>query len=493
MPDDPPSVRPLDSFEKGPHHAPPRLVVAVGLLVAGALIGWTIASLGGDSIATASSTTRPPEEASSLGLASSDSGPTVSWQAATSVPVTTGLQYAGSTDPVDYGGSVYVVVRFSDSGDIIRNQLWSTEDGLEWSGVEINLGAPVTVVELTAIDNGLLITALDDDGIGVWRSIPGRALGGESWNRVPIEVPPGFQAAFHRTAVNQRGEIVTTIVGSLDLWREVIAPYVPEDVDLSDPELIFFEGSLFVSGDETPLQLFSELPEVLTTRDTVWIRLVPADGQEVLLTRELPAGAYPIEPAPDLAFVSVALSWRSEDGIGFVPVTGRGALPSGYFLPEPWGDGFIAATYELVDSFAPDEDVRLWHSAAGRAWQLYDFQPPQECSPYYFATSRDRMLLTSESGERCLFSGDEWTILDEPSEVAYVVGGPAGFIGYPRSFDYETAAYSSDGRSWVDVEIPGATPYPTLAILESRLFALSVDRRRPNQAAQIELWLGAVE
>ena len=495
MPDDQKAVRPLGPATPGRNSPPPLILVAI-LLVVGGLLGWGIATLTGGGIATATPTTLLGEDSSPLGDATleAEDRPTVTWTPAITVPqVPDGMEYAGATDPVEYEGSIYLVVRFSesDTGDT-SNHLWTSADGNEWSSSPIELGQSVPVVELTTIADGLMVTGQDEEFFGLWRSVPGRSFGGSSWIPIPLEIPTDFEPVFHATAVNRSGGITSTVIGNLAIWREVIAPYVPEGIDLAHPDLTLSQGVLY-PGDGSAFELFAEPPEVLTSRNTVWIRLVTTDGDEILQTRELQPGAYPVEDAPDLAFIPVALSWISNDGAEFLNVTGRNALPPGYFLPEPWEDGFISAKYELADAFATNEDVTLWRSGSGRAWERSDDQPPRECSPFFFARSNDTLLLTAEDRTRCAWNRAEgWTVLPDPCTSCYAIGGPAGFLAYPSSFDYDTALYSSDGHTWVDVAIPAPEPYPTLSILEERLLAFSVHQPRPTAPKRIEIWLGQI-
>ena len=492
MSDDQLPVRPLGIEESEQHH-PPRLTLVLVLLAVGGLIGWGVASLGGDSIATATTTTLDPDT-SPLGDSSVEqqAGPVVSWVEAGSIPeFPAAMDYAGSTDPVEFGGSIYLVVRYSD-GEDIRNELWESSDGIEWASNAIELDADVSVVEIEAVTQGLLITGVGDGVFGLWRSVPGRSLGGSSWVRVPVAIPDGLEPEFYATAANQRNEVITTVIGNLAIWRDVIAPHVPENLNLDDARLRFENGILYL-GEGSTLEPFLEPPDVLTVDGNVWIRLVTPNGKETLQTIELPAGAYPIETAPDLSFIPVALSWRSEDGIDFEPVTGRNALPDGYFLPEAWGGGFITAVYELPSAFAPNEDVSLWRTESGIAWQPTDDQPPRECARFFFAVSRSRLVLTGEDGTRCVWDNDEWSIVSDSSLVSFVVGGPAGFLGYPAVSEVDTASFSRDGRSWSEVGIPASGADPSLSILNDRLLALLVTHPRPNVPGRIEIWLGEIE
>ena len=222
------------------------------------------------------------------------------------------------------------------------------------------------------------------------------------------------------------------------------------------------------------------------------IELYIKTDQEELFTRPLPEGAYPLASAPELGSVSVAFAWRSADGVQFNPIIGRGALPEGYFLPEPWQGGFIAAAYEQADSFAPDEQVRLWSSVSGRAWQPLAIQPPRDCALYFLAVSGNRLLL-SDGDTRCLWNGDEWAVLQDDVDVFEVTGGTAGFLGYPRNFDYTTALFSRDGRAWVDAGPPTSGTYEALSILENGLFALAVTPQGSGEPLGVDIWIGEIE
>ena len=494
MAEDQRAVRPLGGVEL-PRNSPPPLVLVGVLLLIGGLVGWAIASLTGDSIATAAPTTLATSDSSPLGDPDLDpeDRPAVSWTEATSVPpFPGGMDYAGSTDPVEFDGSIFVVMRFTSAESrTVRNELWSSQDGLVWESSTIDLGPAVSVVELTAISDGLIVTGEGAGTFGLWRSLPGRALGGESWSRLPIETPANFEPRFYSTAMNQRSGVATAVIGDIEIWREVIAPYVPTDIDVSDPSLNFLDGVLHPSDGQS-VEVFAEPPEVLTTDDTIWIRLVTLDGEEVLQTYDLPPDAYPVEEAPDLSFIPIVFAWISEDGNSFLPVTTTNALPPGYFLAEAWMDGFIAAGYELADAFAPGEDVQLWQSDSGRAWQLSADQPPRECSPFFFATSRDHLLLTAEDRTRCVYDGNDWIILQDPCTSCYAIGGPAGFLAYPSSFEYDTALFSIDGETWVDVRVPAPEPYPTLAILHYRLLAFSIHRPLPQAPTGMQIWIGDI-
>lgn len=494
MLDDLQPVRPLGTGEELPRHSsPPPLLLVVALLAIGAVLGWSIAALGGDSVATASSSA-PGDDLSVPSDLDRDDNSSISWQRATSVPaIPVGFRYAGATDPVELGGIIYLVINFSDpvSGATI-GQLWSSEDGATWRAETLNLGAPVEVVEITAAGDGLILSARADGGFGLWRSPLGRAVDGSSWTRLPLELPDNVEIQFHQTAVSAGGEITTVLIGSFEIWREILAPFVPDNIDINDPELVLFMGSVVRPGEDIPYQIFTFDPEVLTTRDSVWVRVVDSNGQEELFTSPLPEGAYPLARTPELGAVGVAFAWRSIDGIEFIPVTGRAALPSGYFLPEPWRGGFISAAYEQEDSFAPDEQVRLWSSASGRAWQPLDTQPPRECARYLLAVSGNRLLL-SDGDTRCLWAGERWDVLRDSVDVADVTGGPAGFLGFPKNFDNPTALFSRNGRDWVNAGLPTGETFQALSVLEDGLFALTVTEPGSDEASRVDIWLGEIE
>jgi len=302
-------------------------------------------------------------------------------------------------------------------------------------------------------------------------------------------VPEGIEISYHATVVNEAGEVVVVAIANSNIWRDVIAPLLPEGVDPDDPGMTLSLDSVYLPDLDQSIQIFAERPEVVTTEDAVWVRYVTLDGEEVLSKYDLPIGAFPVEAQPDLRYVRISLAWFSSDGFEFLPARGAGALPDGYFLPEPWGDGFIAASYELEASFAPFEDFRLWTTESGRAWRPAESQPPSECKDFYTASSGDRLLLSNDAGVHCVgTTGGEWKVLTETEKSSYVVGGPGGFVGYPAGYAYDTALFSRDGEHWESTTVPAAEPYPSLVPLENRLFMLSVDPGRPGVDKHIDLW-----
>ena len=495
MNEDSQPVRPLDiDAAENSSNPPPRLILVAGLLAIGALLGWIVASLGGDSVATASSTTDGPAALSSDAASGESTGPVINWQQATTLPsLPAGLEYAGVTDPVSLDRTTYLGVNFSDpeTGQI-NGQLWSSGDGSEWQAKTLRLGTPTAIVELTAARDSLIMSTRSDNGFELWRSPLGRAVDGDSWTRLEVDLPDNVDVQSHRTTVSVEGETTTVLIGNLEIWREILAPYVPDSIDIDDPELVLFMGSVVRPGEDIPYPVLSFDPEVLTTRDSVWVRVVDIDGREELFTRSLPTGAYPLDRTPELGSVPVAFAWRSADGIDFAPITGRGALPDGYFLPEPWRGGFLAAAYAQAGSFELHEQVRLWSSESGRAWQPLDDQPPHECARYLLAVSGNRLLL-SDGSLQCLWSGDAWDVLADAAEVFPVTGGPAGFVGYRSSFDQTSALFSRDGRTWVDAAVPTGEAFETLAVLNNGLFAVTQTQSDADEPAEIDIWIGEIE
>jgi hypothetical protein len=497
---DNPAVRPLDaetSDDGGGHRRPPRGALAVALLAAGLVIGWLLGSLGaGDA----------PVDADPAGdgatLQPNGETPTVVWNEAEDVPsVPAGLEYNGFSDVVEVDGTIYVIANWiNPSSGATAADLWSSDDGLRWDTDPLVVGEVGADYDLVPTGNGLILTGTKLDGSdGLWQSLPGRSIDGSSWTEIDLGVPANLHRSWFRSAVTSEGETVITLIGQLDIWRDVIRPYLPDDVDIADPKYVYrdLDGVLtetsVVDGQEfaeRTMQPFIEPPELVIADDEIWIHLITAEGEEVFDTVPLPEGTYPATTNPTLQDIPLVMEWVSNDGIEFFPVTGRNALPNGYFLPEPWEQGLVAAAYELGESFAPNEIVTLWTSQSGRAWQLEGTQPPVECSPFFIAVSGDRMHLTSETGTQCVRkAGSDWVVLDEKSRSAYTVGGPAGFIGYPDSFEYDTALFSRDGLTWGTIEIPGLEPYPTLSILEDRLLVLSVGKSQPFQPADAGIWV----
>ncbi len=101
--------------------------------------------------------------------------------------------------------------------------------------------------------------------------------------------------------------------------------------------------------------------------------------------------------------------------------------------------------------------------------------------------------LTSATGTQCQSDLEsEWVVLDEPGTACYRVGGAAGFLGYPKSFEYDRGLLSSDGIGWSEIVAPAIEPYPTLAVLKDRIMAMSVLDVASDQPSQIRIWLGTI-
>ncbi len=475
----------------------PRFVAVIALLAIGGLVGWVAASLGNAPSPTP--TTSPvaqPEIDTTPASRDASLGPSVEWTKANAVPeMPDGMEYRRFSAVAEVDGHINTAAVFADptTGEE-ASQLWESVNGLDWKISKIDVGEPLAAQELVAVGDGLLLTGQTEDSYAMWRSIPGRAINGSSWAKVSLEIPVGFQRGFLRTAVNSTGGNMTVAIGSLELWREVIGPYLPDGVDLGDPGFVYRGGSfLYKPESSDDIELFSEPPEVVVAGDNVWVRIVTPAGEEVIQTFPLPPGTYPVGTAPTLENVSLSMAWFSDDGIDFLPVVGVNALPSGYFLPKPWGEGFVGAVYEMDSSVVINEAITLWGSRSGRAWQPQQQQVPKECSPFQLAISGNRMHLTSEDGTQCIRDIDSpWEILDEPSTSTYVVGGGAGFVSYPDSFEYDTALFSHDGISWARISIPTPEPYPGIMVLEDRLLALSVSRPNEEAPPVVEIWLGKI-
>lgn len=491
------AVRPLDEDGREPKHherRPPQLGLVILLLVAGGLVGWVVASLG-----ATDNTIQEVEnsDVAGLGPTSLEPGPVaeVQWIRATVVPETPdGLEYSGVSAVAEVDGSLYVAVNWMDPDTHeVTGELWSSADGLEWQAEPIDIGIPVATYDLTATGNGLLLAARSPDTDSLWRSTPARAIGGSSWSEVPLEIPTTIVRDSFMTAATSDGDIMVIMVGHLDILDRVIEPYLPAGVSLDD-ENYTYNGDQFIYTQLPPssIQIFGEHPEVVVAGDNVWIRLVTLEGEEILRTIPLPDGAYPTTTEQGSVLnVTLLMAWVSTDGVEFRQVLSKDALPEGLFNVEAWEEGFVGATHEPRRSSVGPHDVTLWESESGRSWSPQPQQPPGQCLPFHLAVSEGRILLTTPDGTQCVGDrGSEWAVLDEPSTATYVVGGPAGFIGYPDAFSYDAAMFSQDGLAWAKIEIPALEPYPSLSILEDRLLVVSVGRSRPNNPVRIGIWVG---
>jgi len=481
--------------------------MVLAILAIGAVFGWGYSAVSGDP------TTLPADTPTTTGagtLSADDSSGTVNWVEATDVPAfPDGHEYLGTSTPVEFDGSIYLTVRFLDpASDTIRNELWSSPDGLVWENEPIETNTSLAAVELTATRTGLILTATGDTATGdtatgdgafsLWRTPAGGRVEGDAWTPLDIQLPAGLEVEHYSTVVNDAGEVVTAVIGRLEIWRDVVAPLVPASLDFpasldpTDPALTL-SGDSVITGTGSTVQLFAEPPEVLTTGSSIWVRMVTLDGDEIIRSYDLPTGAHPVDAAPQLGCIRVAMMWTSPNGIDFSPVQDGRQLPCGYFLPMAWNDGFIAAAYEHGSAVAGSDEVRLWRSDSGREWESVELQPPAECSRVRAAAGDGLILLTDEDGTRCLGSAaGDWSVLGEPSEVGYSVGGHAGFIGYPKGFDYGTAMFSTDGRVWSEIPIPALQPYPAMVPLEDCLLMLSANQADPTLPKHMDIWIGEI-
>jgi hypothetical protein len=485
-----------------PEPRPPRLGLGIALVLTGGLLGWFVASLGSEPAAPAPTVA---DAESAIGpVVPRDGRPAavVTWTEATAAPgIPAGYEYAGTSDAVEIDGTIYVTVNFTNAETgRTTSSLWLSDDGLEWVAEEFEVGEEFVANDLTATADGLYATGSIDNQPALFRSVPGRAVGGSSWNRIELAGAADMSPHLLTTEVDGSGDLITVAVGSFDVWRDLLQPLVPSDVDLGDPSYVLRDdGALFATTTENGvdfgevIDVLSTEPEVVVTHDNVWVRLVTADGREVLRTVPLPDGAYPLVTEPPLNNIPLVMVWRSTEAGEFLQVTARSVLPEGFFVAHPWGEGMLAATFAPGGVFSDSDRGTLWTSASGRAWRPIEPQPPAACSAYSVAVSGTRIHLTGEDGTQCVRSGDSaWEVLADRNEVAYVSGGPAGFIGYPHAFEYDSALFSRDGVVWTEIEMPGLAPYPTVSILEDRLVALSVNQPRPNRPSQIQVWVGDI-
>ena len=472
-----------------PHSPRPRFGLFLIIMAIGALAGWGFSAL-----ASATPVTLDDESTSERAVADTDEMATITWVAATDIPeFPAGYEYAGATNPVDLDGRIYMAVRFLDpETGLTQNELWSSLDGLSWSSDPIELVEPISVMEIAATDDGLILSGTGDNGFGMWRSIPGHVVDGSSWLAIDVTVPGGIEVAHQEIVVNGMGEVATVVIGEIPIWRDVIAPLLPEGIDAYDPQLTLSGDTVSNLDEGYSATLFREPAEVLTTEDSIWVRLTTIGGEEMMSSYEVPAGSYPVEEAPDLRHIDVIMAWSSVDGIDFLPVMDSSQLPDGYFTPRASSDGFITASYERDEGYGAFESVRVWQTRSGRAWQPIQDQPPSACTRFSMAVSGDRILLTDEDGTRCIGTiGGTWEVLEEPCKLCYTVGGPSGFIGYPKGFDYTTAMFSPDGESWSDVIIPATEPYPTMIPLQDRILMFSVTQPEGG-TKHMDIWIGEV-
>lgn len=498
-------MQPVDNENPPDEPHAPRVGLGAALLVIGGLAGWAIAVLGGGSTVTTTTSVAPSLQGSADDeIVQRDTRPpaTINWTQATPAPtVPSGLEYAGVSNVVEIDDTMFVIFNFRNpaTGET-TSQIWQSPDGIGWFGEDIDVGEPIVGLHLAVSGDSLLVSGRSAGGAVFLRSIPARSIGGSSWTQASLPGADSITPEYMITAVATEGRVFTLATGRFDIWRRVIEPVLPPGVDLDDPRyMLRQDGTLLLTSTEDGVDsaevipLLVEPPEVVATNDAVWTRLVTSDGTEVLQTVSLPDGVYPTDSSPDLTDIVLAKAWIADDSFDFLEVTRPTALPNGLFAPEPWEDGFLAAVVDPDDPIAATDRLTFWSSTSGRAWRIGDTQPPPACSQAGYSFGGDRIHLTSADGTQCVREiGTEWEVLPDLLDATSTIGGDAGFITYPDSFRYDAGRFSRDGITWTDIEIPGLAPYPTLAVLDDRVVAISVDRPRRNRPTQIQLWVGEI-
>ena len=453
--DAPPRVR-----ERG---APRAFLLAVALL-GGLTTGWLLAVLGGggsdivDEPTAVSAVTSLSAEPESVRPFS------VRWTGASEIPaIPRNWEVADHSGFAEVGGTKYFVVQLRSPGNTETvSEVWSSDDGLVWSAQRPDFGKPITDPRLTAAGDGLFLVGNTGSDDVLWRATQVATEPVLDWEVVPLHAPAGMSNQVISTAVAGDGDIIVTMHGSIDIWP----------------------------NDELNTRLLCEDPQVVVVDHTAWIRIVTCEGEELMRTVPLPQDTRPVAANFRSTDLELYAAWVSSNGGPFLPVGGDDRLPPGCFSPTGWSDGFVAAAEDTDDSGTVSSV--LWTSASGDDWRPDPVQPPAECSPFSLVASGEAIHVTSADGTQCSRGPDsDWVVLDEARSSCYKIGGQAGFVGYPNGFDYDRGLLSRDGVLWNEIPVPGMEPYPTLAILEDSLLALSVlDDPDPNR--QIRIWLGTI-
>jgi hypothetical protein len=437
----------------------------MAVLAVGGLVGWLVAAAA-DGPAAPSTASEDPD----AGRLADPPGslPTIDWSEAGTIPETAGT-FDGFTGAAQVGNTIYVAARVTDPVTRQRRAiLWRSDDSAVWEDAGLDLGAAAVVDQIAAYGDALLLAGSSRGQPRLWKSIPGRVIGGASWIEVPLPEPPGIAVGEASLATSRDGQVVVTVPGTIDLTDRVVAD-LPAATDLNR------------AGTE-----------VVVADNRAWTRVVTPDGSEHLATYLLPDELHYVAGRSDGLRVSAMKVWASSNGVAFYPVTGPNIVPSGRFEPIRWGKGFVAAEYG-IGAAGNDDATVIWESSRGTAWRPIRSQPSADCVPFSLSVSGERLLAVSDGGVVCLRIGDSpWQLLGtRQSGVGYLTGGDAGFLRYPLDNDYQSSAFSRDGMSWADISIPAAEPYPMIAVLRDRLLTLSV-QRRPNTAPRIQIWIGAI-
>lgn len=492
------AVRPLrDAPPQYRERGAPRLFILAVVLVAGITTGWLLAGRGAVPVTTDGEETVPGTSAivSLSADPGSDPSVTVEWTEATAVPaIPPGWRFSDHSGVVEACGAKHIVIQLrSPDGSEAVSQIWSSDDGLEWQTRPLDLGTSIADPRLTATDEGLLLTGRIGSEDAIWQSTRFNERDGFSWARIELQIPDELREQVIGAAVAGDGDTVISMSAVADLWPQIVSPFLPEGIDLESGSIIY-QGDEFLRsvGDETRIRLFAESPQVLIVDGKVWVRILTPEGEEVMRTVPLPPGTYPLSVSPRLSDIQVTSTWASSNGEAFVPVIAIDPVSNGCFYPSPLGDGFVGSTSEADGSQCAHEATVLWTSDTGHEWELDRVQPPVECTPFSLVASGETILLTSVEGTQCWRGpGTDWVVLDEPCTTCYKMAGHAGFLGYPTSFEYNKGLLSHNGVLWNEIPVPGVEPYPTLAVLDDSLVAMSVLNDMASNHP-VRIWLGTI-
>ena len=485
------AVKPLlDAPPQSRERGVPRLFILAVVLVAGITAGWLFAARGVP--VTTDSEQAMPDTPAVASLPADHVGAaavTIEWREATAVPpVPPGWELHDHSDVAEALGTTHMIIQLrSPTSSEVVSEIWSSDDGLTWGSRSLDLDTAIADPRLAATDGGLLLIGSTAHGDALWRA-DALGSGDLSWSRIPLRVPNGLRNQVLSAAVADDGDVVVSLVGEWDLWREVLPPFLPEGLSLDDEVLVYSGDEFLRRADGTvELRLFAEPPEVLIVDDTAWVRMITPRGDEIMKAVSLPRGCRACSESPQLTDVQVFAVWASSRDGSLMPVEGDDVLPSGCFRPAAWGDGFVAAPRQNERSAGA---AALWTSETGGEWVPDPIQPPDSCSPVSLAVSGDTIHLTAADGTQCCRGADlTWLVRDEPRGSCYLTAGGAGILAYPVDFRYDRALLSCDGLHWSEIQIPGTQPYPMLAVLDDGLLALAV-HDDPDSSSQIRIWRG---
>lgn len=357
-------------------------------------------------------------------------------------------------------GSLFVLLD-TDGSD---RALWTSEAGDTWREIDLELGPDVRITDVDVDQDSLILSGSVAGAPTLWMSVPGRSIDGMSWLVVALELagaelgPILADRTTTVTAVNDEGEVFTNAIVERD-----------------------------VSGSLSTQAVDGQAPELEVSAGRIWVRQIDNNGDPVLQTLEIPAGANATDyENGNLDQFNFWSSWVSRDGIEFDMVVGETRLPN-----PPFAFGYRS---NFLTKASDRDNVGLWQTASGQGWVDTTWQPPPECGGWdTVAVSGKRMLLISPLRSTACVSdnGADWELVPTGLSPAPqgpsrpVIGGPSGFLILTADTT-DWLVSSRDGITWETIEAPASKLTPLVQFVGDHVLATGI----ADPSGDPTWWLG---